>query len=251
MPRQRLKRLINSQQAATPILPLLHTTDVYRFTNVLEDGQLEPRACPVFKGEPLLYFFYGRPSYRANPKEEATGLDHYLPVCLLFRAQNVTPIKRIFPFDSGGFDAQLYSDADHYQEVDTYTEVQIGERALWGFRSLTGQIILGPMKELSKTLKIRLANNEYEKFPFIEAQVARFCDSTKAYHRALKKSYTALRSLSELSADIWRDSVIILPEAKKELSKFSLLSTIKAGSRARSRCWQRASNRIAPTGSPL
>jgi hypothetical protein len=40
-------------------------------------------------------------------------LDHYLPVCLLFRAGTVNPIKRIFPFDSGGFHNDLYADALH------------------------------------------------------------------------------------------------------------------------------------------
>jgi hypothetical protein len=74
---------------------------------------LEPRECDVFKGEPLLYFFYGRPSYRANTNEGATALDHYLPVCLLFKNSSVTPIKRIFPFDSGGFHKELYADAFH------------------------------------------------------------------------------------------------------------------------------------------
>jgi hypothetical protein len=113
MPRRRLRNLINSQHSAKPVLPLVHTTDVYRFSNVLDDGRLEPRECPVFDKEPLLYFFYGRPSYRANSKEAATALDHYLPVCLLFRSSVVNPIKRIFPFDSGGFHDELYADAFH------------------------------------------------------------------------------------------------------------------------------------------
>lgn len=113
MARQRLRKLVGSQQSAKPLLPLVHTTDVYSLTNVLEDGRLEPRQCDVFKGEPLLYFFYGRPSYRANASEAATALDHYLPVCLLFQNAAVAPIKRIFPFDSGGFHKALYADAFH------------------------------------------------------------------------------------------------------------------------------------------
>ncbi len=113
MPRRRLRNLIHKQPPALPLLPLVHTTDVYGLANVLEDGVLEPRECDVFKGEPLLYFFYGRPSYRVNSNEGATGLDHYLPVCLLFRNRAVTPIKRIFPFDSGGFHKELYADAFH------------------------------------------------------------------------------------------------------------------------------------------
>jgi hypothetical protein len=113
MSRQRLRNLVHKQRSARPLLPLVHTTDVYSLTNVLEDGRLEPRECDVFKGEPLLYFFYGRPSYRVNANEGATALDHYLPVCLLFRNAAVTPIKRIFPFDSGGFHKELYADAFH------------------------------------------------------------------------------------------------------------------------------------------
>jgi len=113
MSRRRLRNLIHRQPSARPLLPLVHTTDVYRLTNVLEDGRLEPRECDVFSGEPLLYFFYGRPSYRVNANEGATALDHYLPVCLLFRNTAVTPIKRIFPFDSGGFHKDLYADAFH------------------------------------------------------------------------------------------------------------------------------------------
>jgi hypothetical protein len=113
MPRRRLRNLVHKQRSARPLLPLVHTTDVYRLTNVLEDGVLEPRDCDVFKGEPLLYFFYGRPSYRVNANEGATGLDHYLPVCLLFRNAAVVPIKRLFPFDSGGFHKELYADAFH------------------------------------------------------------------------------------------------------------------------------------------
>jgi hypothetical protein len=113
MPRQRLRKLISTQRSAKPVLPLVHTTDVYRFTNVLDDGRLEPRECRVFDKEPLLYFFYGRPSYRANSKEPPTALDHYLPVCLLFRSSAVNPIKRVFPFDSGGFHDDLYADAFH------------------------------------------------------------------------------------------------------------------------------------------
>jgi hypothetical protein len=113
MSRRRLRNLIHRQPSAQPPLPLVHTTDVYRLTNVLEDGRLEPRECDVFKGEPLLYFFYGRPSYRVNTNEGATALDHYLPVCLLFKSNSVSPIKRIFPFDSGGFHNALYADAFH------------------------------------------------------------------------------------------------------------------------------------------
>lgn len=113
MPRQRFRQLVSTQPEAQPRLPLIHGTDVYRFVDALTDGSLTPRPCNVFAGEPLLYFFYGRPSYRANSDEFPTSLDHYLPVCLLFRSAAVQPIKRVFPFDSGAFHNSLYSNALH------------------------------------------------------------------------------------------------------------------------------------------
>lgn len=113
MPRKRLSKLISKQAEAKPLLPLVHNTDAFSFVNALEDGALVPKDCDVFKGEPLLYFFYGRPSYRVNSKEPPTSLDHYLPVCILFKNEKVTPVKRIFPFDSGGFKSDFYKDAFH------------------------------------------------------------------------------------------------------------------------------------------
>lgn len=112
-PRDRFRKLIAAQKEAKPRLPLVHTTDGYTLINVLDDERLVPSVCDVFIGEPLLYFFYGRPSYRVNTEEAATSLDFYLPVCLIFNAASVTPIKRIFPFDSGGFGKKLYRDALH------------------------------------------------------------------------------------------------------------------------------------------
>lgn len=114
MARQRLRQLVARQAVAKPLLPSVHTTDVYRFVNALQDGELSPpRPCNVFVGEPLIYFFYGRPSYRVNSDEPPSSLDHYLPVCLLFRAASIHPIKRVFPFDSGGFHNDFYADAMH------------------------------------------------------------------------------------------------------------------------------------------
>lgn len=113
MARRRFRNLVEAHPVAEPRLPLIHGTDVYRFVNAMEDGSLHGRPCNVFIGEPLLYFFYGRPSYRVNSTQAATSLDHYLPVCLLFKCDAVAPIKRIFPFDSGGFHEELYADAFH------------------------------------------------------------------------------------------------------------------------------------------
>lgn len=112
MSKNRFKYFVESSPSAPPALPLTHVTDAYRFENARLSDELQPRTCKVF-GESLLYLFYGRPSYRVHPDEESSGLEHYLPVCLLFKNKNLPAPKRIFPFDTGAFAAGRYSSAMH------------------------------------------------------------------------------------------------------------------------------------------
>ena len=112
MPKDRFRRLVNSAVPAVPPLPLTHVTDAYYFEDARLVDELRPSDCKVF-GEPLLYLFYGRPSYRVNPDEEPSGLGHYLPVCILLRAGGMAAPKRVFPFDSGAFAAGRYKAAMH------------------------------------------------------------------------------------------------------------------------------------------
>jgi hypothetical protein len=45
----------------------------------------------------------------------------------------------------------------------------------------------------------------------LEAMVAQFCGERKIYLRALKSGYKMLARQSELSASVWRDTVILQP----------------------------------------
>lgn len=107
--KKRLRALVARAPIAAPALPLVHTTDAYAFEEVIDTGRLIPQPCPVFTGEALTYFFYGRPAFRPNLQEEPTGLKHYLPICLIFRPDWTTAIKRVFPFDSGAFQNGFYA----------------------------------------------------------------------------------------------------------------------------------------------
>src|ERR1051326_8278933 len=99
--KRRFRSLVNKATEARPRLPLAHTTDTYRLVDALTEGSIKPHDCPIFDGEALTYFFYGRPSFRPNAQENPSGLGHYFPVVLLFRPEKIPTIKRIFPFDSG------------------------------------------------------------------------------------------------------------------------------------------------------
>lgn len=107
--RTRFRELVSEALAAEPTLPLVHGSDAFKFLNALEDGELQPQPCDVFTGEALLYFFYGRPSYRANADAEPTSLAHYLPILLILKTNLAAVARRILPFDSGAFDRGFYS----------------------------------------------------------------------------------------------------------------------------------------------
>jgi hypothetical protein len=79
-------------------LPLVHTTDIWRATN-----ELRTQPCPVYEGERLLYFFYGRPAYRGHRTVETTTAKALAPVCLIINNRLSETICRILPFDSGAF----------------------------------------------------------------------------------------------------------------------------------------------------
>jgi hypothetical protein len=113
MARDRLRNLIDKQVGNSDKLPYVHTTDLYSMANALEDGSIRAYPCTVFSEEMLIYLFYGRPSYRVNPQEEAGGQDHYLPICFIFKNSSIKEFKRVFPFDSGGFHEDVYADALH------------------------------------------------------------------------------------------------------------------------------------------
>jgi hypothetical protein len=115
--RNKLRKLVAGALPARPRLPLVHSTDAYVFDEVITSGQIEPQSCNVFVGESLIYTFYGRPSFRPNMSELATTMEHYLPVCLIFRQSFSKEIRRVFPFDTGAFVNDFYESYLHKKMV--------------------------------------------------------------------------------------------------------------------------------------
>jgi len=111
--RRDFANLVRKGEASERPLPLTHMTDAYIFRSILETETLEPVPCNVFKEEPLLYFFYGRPAYRAAVQAQSNGLDAYAPICIVLKPEAAPP-HRIFPFDSGAFHNHLLADFTHH-----------------------------------------------------------------------------------------------------------------------------------------
>ena len=104
----RLKRFVQNTQPIDGQLPFVHITRAYSFDEMLEGETLEPSLCDVF-GEQLIYLFYGRPAYRAKDGNNAR-LQFEWPIIFIFDPQKIGSIKRAFPFDTGAFQRQLYSE---------------------------------------------------------------------------------------------------------------------------------------------
>lgn len=130
----RFRNFVDKVASSTPRLPLVHSTDSFTLEDVLTDGELTPQSCPVFEGETLTYLFYGRPAFRPNADAEPTGLGHYLPICLIFKSDAVTDVKRVFPFDSGGFQSGIYGAFLH-------KKMRLGDFGLTADLSTPGRII--------------------------------------------------------------------------------------------------------------
>lgn len=107
--RARLSKLVAASHEAPPRLPLVHSTDSFTFEDILSSGRITPQGCTVFTGESLIYFFYGRPAFRPNSDAEPSSLQHYFPVCLIFKPDISIAISRVFPFDSGAFHNGMYA----------------------------------------------------------------------------------------------------------------------------------------------
>lgn len=91
------------------LLPLFHSCEGYSGTKIIEEGILKVQECKVFSKE-LSYYFYGKPAYPVGEKFPEKRTDEfYCPVCFIVKPETV-PIYEIYPFDTGAFEANIYSD---------------------------------------------------------------------------------------------------------------------------------------------
>jgi hypothetical protein len=102
---------IQKQAIASVELPMVHTTEYSRLPSIQTSNTLQANPCKIFK-EPLLYFFYGRPAYRDASQIIPTRDVGFYPICFVFRPGTISKkAKRIYPFDTGAFQAGLYQPA--------------------------------------------------------------------------------------------------------------------------------------------
>ena len=101
-------------------LPLVHSTLCDNLQSIAAESALRPTDCPVF-GMPLVYLFYGRPSYRSRKGATPDTRINYCPVCFIFKPSRLLAAPtRIFPFDSGAAKGGRFSRFISAAEADRY-----------------------------------------------------------------------------------------------------------------------------------
>ena len=112
------KYLDSLKDSVDPSLPSTHATRYIDLDKILNDDALKTQKCDVF-GEHLLYFFYGRPSYRV--KKSDSHMQYYdAPVVFIVNTEKLQGLERIYPFDSGAFHWGLYKDLIPTDDLSEY-----------------------------------------------------------------------------------------------------------------------------------
>lgn len=112
-PTDDFRNLVGEQPAGLEELPSVHVSDGLGLRSIIRDGRLSAEPCPIFNDEPLVYLFYGRPSYRVNSQVLASAIRAYAPVCFVLKPGVVRSPVRVFPFDSGAFQNELFRASMH------------------------------------------------------------------------------------------------------------------------------------------
>lgn len=143
--------------------------------------------------------------------------------------QNISHDDKVTAF------SQIDLPIDFNAENAEVSFLSVGDSALWAFAFEKNYILSGPSKQLAISLRNRLRKGLFKRLPFLENEVAFFCDDKVSYKRNLSKCFENLRRISPVAATVWRDNVILLPVAKKELSNLTpamrnpaLLSAVRA-----------------------
>lgn len=99
----------------TPALPLVHTTSSPDFEyEIGPNSVLKAQKCKVY-AEDLVYFFYGKPSYRPQDSDtlHKAEMKQFAPVCLVLDVPSGVVPKRVMPFDSGAYHNGVMSREGH------------------------------------------------------------------------------------------------------------------------------------------
>jgi hypothetical protein len=97
-------------------LPLVHTTSspAFEYDIAPFSKLISPKKCTVY-GDQLIYFFYGKPSYRPQNAKDSYHADmmQFAPVCIVLDTPAAYVPRRVMPFDSGAYNDGMMAREGH------------------------------------------------------------------------------------------------------------------------------------------
>lgn len=141
----RFKELLDSKDASSQRLPLVHTTNLYSFEDLCEEDRIDPTLCQHFNRK-MLYLFYGRPAYRTE-SAEFNDLSFNWPIVFVFDPEKVKDLQAIYPFDTGAFHLNLYqryfSKQSRIEDFELPGDLDYAERLVTTFYTTREEYLRG------------------------------------------------------------------------------------------------------------
>jgi hypothetical protein len=148
------------------------------------------------------------------------GAGFLLPVFLEYRGANHELVQRIDNSNNvSDFDPFLFN-GEMLKVGASSVSAEIGGPAIWAFRDTAGRIHTGTQSEVGKVGRKMLEASAFEEDPIAGAEMAAFIDDEVSFPGVLRSAYAELAELSPRGADVWRDTVVLLPRVKEDLASF-------------------------------
>ncbi|RYY28728.1 MAG: hypothetical protein EOP62_02415 [Sphingomonadales bacterium] len=106
-------------------------------------------------------------------------------------------------------------------------ETDIGRPAIWGFRDHRGTIHVGDARSIERIGLELLESGALVGHPVAAADVVSFCKAETRFPETLRAAYNALADISKDGADIWRDTMFLMPAIKADIAKLTRRSNTR------------------------
>lgn len=226
-----LRSFLRNGTASTE-LPSCHTTSSFRFATIMDESRLRMKPCEVFN-EDLVYFFYGKASYRLSSGNKPTHLESYAPVVIVLKTERLSNPIRIAPFDTGAYKEKLYSDylndemvQDGFLLEDTtmagkLITVYYGDNKLY----LTGKVV----NKNPAGFRVPYARTYYD---IITAKTPKYDDRCKTIEIQFANHVDISNIECLILPDVWLDDHVVRAWVAGHLSEKSLKTYVYKGNAA-------------------
>jgi hypothetical protein len=144
-----------------------------------------------------------------------------LPVFRVHEGSNQELVQQIDQFSNIVSFDPLWSDGPRIDPSGMSLEAEIGQPSVWAFRDQDEQLHIGTSKAIQAIGLSLLSKGALDSCPMAAADMASFCDAEAQFPDAMRSAFAALKQLSPVGAETWRDAVVLLPSIKRDIAQGS------------------------------